>query len=74
MRSAGFNIAAIGQLKMQTALAHQMLSEGRDSSRQVLEDVAAEAYRMHWLTEHQLATILSLNRYELDGFLKSREI
>lgn len=40
----------------------------------MLEDFAVEAYRMHRLTEHQLATVLGLNRYELDGFLKSCEI
>lgn len=55
-------------------LAHQILLEDRDPSRQVLEDVAVESYRTYRLTEHQLATILGLDRYALDGFLKSREI
>jgi len=26
------------------------------------------------LTEHQLATLLGMGRYELDGFLKQREV
>ena len=55
-------------------VAYQILLNDRDPSRQVLEDVAVEAYRTHRLTEHQLATILGLDRYALDGFLKSREI
>ena len=28
-----------------------------------------EAYRAHRLAEHQLATILGMSRYDLDGFL-----
>jgi predicted HTH domain antitoxin len=55
-------------------LARQILREDEDPSRQVLEDVVLEAYRAHRLTEHQLATVLGLDRYALDGFLKSREI
>ena len=54
--------------------AQQILREDQDPSRQVLEDVVLEAYRSHRLTEHQLATVLGLDRYALDGFLKNREI
>jgi predicted HTH domain antitoxin len=36
--------------------------------------MAVEAYRAHRLTEHQLATLLGMERYELDGFLKRREV
>lgn len=55
-------------------LAHQILREGQDPSRQVLEDIVLEAYRAHRLTEHELATVLGLDRYALDGFLKRRQI
>ena len=55
-------------------LAHQILREDQDPSRQVLEDIVLEAYRTHRLTEHQLAAVLGLDRYALDGFLKNREI
>jgi predicted HTH domain antitoxin len=36
--------------------------------------MAVEAFRAHRLTEHQLATLLGMGRYELDGFLKQREV
>jgi predicted HTH domain antitoxin len=36
--------------------------------------MALEAYRAHRLTEHQLATLLGMGRFELDGFLKRREV
>ena len=55
-------------------LARQMIPAGNDPARTALEDMAVEAYRAHRLTEHQLATLLGLGRYELDGFLKRREV
>jgi predicted HTH domain antitoxin len=55
-------------------LARQMIPAGNDPARTALEDMAVEAYRAHRLTEHQLATLLGLGRYELDGFLKQREV
>ena len=55
-------------------LAAQMIPAGRDPARAALEDMAVEAYRAHRLTEHQLATLLGMDRYELDGFLKQREV
>jgi predicted HTH domain antitoxin len=55
-------------------IARQMIPAGRDPARTALEDMAVEAYRAHRLTEHQLATLLGLGRYELDGFLKQREV
>ena len=55
-------------------LAAQMILAGRDPARAALEDMAVEAYRAHRLTEHQLATLLGMDRYELDGFLKQREV
>src|SRR5271157_1069660 len=55
-------------------MARQMIPVGLDPARTALEDMAVEAYRAHRLTEHQLATLLGLERYELDGFLKRREV
>jgi predicted HTH domain antitoxin len=55
-------------------MARQMIPAGYDPARAALEDMAVEAYRAHRLTEHQLATLLGMGRYELDGFLKKREV
>jgi predicted HTH domain antitoxin len=55
-------------------MARQMIPAGRDPARAALEDMAVEAYRAHRITEHQLATLLGMDRYELDGFLKQREV
>jgi Uncharacterised protein family (UPF0175) len=55
-------------------LVPQMLPEGSDPSRAAMEALALEAYRAHRLTEHQLAGLLGLGRYELDGFLKRRDV
>jgi predicted HTH domain antitoxin len=55
-------------------IARQMIPAGRDPARAALEDMAVEAYRAHRVTEHQLATLLGLDRYELDGFLKQRGV
>jgi predicted HTH domain antitoxin len=55
-------------------IARQLIPAGRDPARTALEDMAVEAYRAHRLTEHQLATLLGMGRYELDGFLKQREV
>ena len=55
-------------------LARQMIPAGCDPARTALEDMAVEAFRAHRLTEHQLATLLGMDRYTLDGFLKQREV
>jgi predicted HTH domain antitoxin len=55
-------------------MTRQMIPAGRDPARAALEDMAVEAYRARRLTEHQLATLLGMDRYELDGFLKQREV
>lgn len=55
-------------------LAGQMIPAGSDPARAALEDMAVEAYRAHRLTEHQLATLLGMDRYTLDGFLKQRKV
>jgi predicted HTH domain antitoxin len=55
-------------------IAQQLFPAGRDPARTALEDMAVEAYRARRLTEYQLATLLGMERYELDGFLKQREV
>jgi len=55
-------------------LAGQVIPAGCEPARAALEDMAVEAYRAGRLTEHQLATVLGMDRYEMDGFLKRREV
>ena len=55
-------------------LADRLVPQGSDPARTALEDMAVEAYRSHRLTEHEVATLLGLDRYELDGFLRRREV
>ena len=55
-------------------MARQMIPAWDDPARKALEDMAVEAYRAHRLTEHQVASLLGMGRYELDGFLKQREV
>jgi predicted HTH domain antitoxin len=55
-------------------LADCIIPDGLDPARAALEDMAVEAFRAHRLTEHQLATLLGMDGYELDGFLKKREV
>jgi predicted HTH domain antitoxin len=61
-------------IEIPDAFAQQIVPAGHDPARAALEDMAVEAYRAHRLTEHQLATLLGLDRYELEGFLKQREV
>jgi predicted HTH domain antitoxin len=55
-------------------LASRVIPEGQDPARAALEDLAVSAFRAHRLTEHQLATLLGMDRYTLDGFLKQRGV
>jgi len=55
-------------------LVGQMIPSGQDPSRAALEGMAVEAYRARRLTDHELASLLEMDRYELDGFLKEREV
>lgn len=55
-------------------LAQQIVPVGSDPARAALEDMAAEAYRNRRLTEHQLASLLGMDRYSLDGFLRQRGV
>lgn len=61
-------------VKLPDELARQVIPVGSDPARIAVEDMAVEAYRAGRLTEHQLATLLGMDRYELDGFLKKREV
>ena len=61
-------------MKLPDELARQVIPVGSDPARIAVEDMAVEAYRAGRLTEHQLATLLGMDRYELDGFLKKREV
>ena len=45
-----------------------------DPGREALEALAIEGYRSEKLTHHQAAQLLSLTRFEFDGFLKDRQI
>jgi len=60
-------------LELPDEIARQ-LAEGRDLSRTALEALVTEGCRTHRLTDHQAAELLGLSRYELDGFLKEREV
>lgn len=55
-------------------LARQIIPSGVVPERLALEDIAVEAYRTGRLTEHQLASLLGMDRYSLDGFLKERGV
>jgi predicted HTH domain antitoxin len=55
-------------------LARQLVREGQDPARAAVEDMAIEAFRAHRITEAQLASVLGLDRYALDGFLKERQV
>jgi predicted HTH domain antitoxin len=48
---------------------------GQDPARAALEAIAVEAYRQQRLSGYQLRTLLGISsRYELDGFLKERQV
>jgi hypothetical protein len=55
-------------------LAGQVIPPGYDPGRVAVEGLAVEAYRAHRLSENELAGLLGMDRYELDGFLKDREV
>jgi hypothetical protein len=51
------------------------LAAGRDLSRETLEALAAEAYRLDRITKPELQRLLGIETsYELDGFLKVHDI
>lgn len=52
-----------------------MAVPGRELSRSVFEALALEAYRERKLSTAQLRRLLGFEtRYELDGFLKARQV
>ena len=56
-------------------LAGKLSAPGQDPARAALEAIAVEAYRQQRLSAYQLRTLLGIgSRYELDGFLKERQI
>jgi hypothetical protein len=56
-------------------LAAQLIPAGQDPARAVLEDALVQAYRENRISGHQLQQALGIEtRYELDGFLKARQV
>jgi predicted HTH domain antitoxin len=56
-------------------IGQRLSAEGDDLSRRALEAFAVEEYRAGRLTLAELRRLLGFaTRYELDGFLKAREI
>jgi hypothetical protein len=56
-------------------LAAMLSAPGQDPARAALEAIALEAYRQQRLSAYQLRTLLGIgSRYELDGFLKERQV
>ncbi|HEY3836248.1 MAG TPA: UPF0175 family protein [Bryobacteraceae bacterium] len=52
-------------------LLKELVTEGQDPSRAVLEAVALEGYRSDRLSEEEVRRLLGFEtRYEVDGFLK----
>jgi len=56
-------------------LAHQLIPEGQNPARAILEDALVQAYRENKISGHQLMQALGIEtRVELDGFLKARNV
>jgi predicted HTH domain antitoxin len=63
------------QIDLPEELSQALAVHGSDISRAALEAIALEAYREHKLSTAQLQRLLGFeSRYELDGFLKQREV
>jgi predicted HTH domain antitoxin len=50
------------------------LAQRPDPGRDALESLAIEGYRTGALSHHQASQILGLSRFELDAFLKERQV
>jgi predicted HTH domain antitoxin len=62
-------------LEVPDELSNVLAQSGEDLPRAAFEAIALEAYRERKLTTSQLRRILGFtSRYELDGFLKQREV
>jgi hypothetical protein len=56
-------------------LAATLAAAGQDPARAALEAIALDAYRQQRLSGYQLRTMPGISsRYELDGFLKERQV
>jgi len=56
-------------------LVDALSAPGRDPARAALEAIALEAYRQRRLSGYQLRVLLDIaSRYELDSFLKERQV
>jgi len=56
-------------------IAGQYLPAGKDAARAVVEDALVQAYREERISGRQLMEALGIpTRYELDGFLKARQV
>jgi len=56
-------------------LASQLIATGQNPARAVLEDVLVQAYSESRISAQQLMEALGIaTRYELDGFLKARQV
>ena len=56
-------------------LASQLIAVGQNPARAVLEDVLVQAYRGNRISGSQLMEALGIaTHYELDGFLKARQV
>jgi hypothetical protein len=56
-------------------LASHMIPSGQDPARAILEDALVQGYRESKISGTQLMDALGIaTRYELDGFLKERQV
>jgi hypothetical protein len=56
-------------------LAAQVIPAGQDPARALLEDALVQAYRENRVSGRDLMEALGIaTRYELDGFLKARQV
>ncbi len=56
-------------------MAQRLMPNGQDPARATLEAVAVEGYRSGALSAYQTRRLLGFEtRYELDGFLKARNV
>ncbi|MEO7027961.1 MAG: UPF0175 family protein [Acidobacteriaceae bacterium] len=56
-------------------LAPLLIPAGQDPARAILEDALVQAYREDKISGPQLMATLGIEtRYELDGFLKARQV
>lgn len=70
-----YAIAVQVTVEIPDELATQLIPAGQDPARAVLEDALVQAYREDRISGRQLMEALGIpTRYELDGFLKARQV